>query len=52
MTPAPGAGGGLRWSLVNAKKRLQAAEDRVAALEARIERLEGQVRDLGAEPVP
>jgi cell division protein FtsB len=51
VTP-PGAGGGLRWSFVNAKKKLQAAEDRVAQLEARIERLEGQVRDLGAEPEP
>jgi polyhydroxyalkanoate synthesis regulator phasin len=44
--------GDLRWSFVNAKRRLQAAEDRAAELEARIERLEGQVRDLGAEPVP
>lgn len=42
--------GDLRWGFVNAKKRLQAAEDRIAALEAQVERLRGMVLDLGGDP--
>jgi hypothetical protein len=41
---------GLRWTYVNARKRLRDAEDRIVGLEAQVERLRGMVLDLGGDP--
>jgi hypothetical protein len=45
-------GDATRWALVNAKKKLQAAEEEVARLKERVKELEGQVLDLGGDPGP
>lgn len=46
--PMPGEA--TRWALVNAKKKLQAAEQEIARLKERVAELEGQVIDLGGDP--
>lgn len=41
---------GARWALINAKKRLAAAEAEAARLREQVERLRGLVLDLGGDP--
>lgn len=43
-------GDATRWALVNAKKRLAAAEAEVARLKEEVDRLRGMVLDLGGDP--
>jgi outer membrane protein TolC len=43
-------GEATRWALVNAKKKLLAAEAEITRLKDRIKELEGQILDLGGDP--
>lgn len=43
-------GDGVRWALVDARRKLEAAQVELARLKDRVKELEGQVIDLGGDP--